>query len=208
MICATYSQWRRFAALGGAAIARDGHLAWPGPLLADGSIDNVGTSSGSHLRINGFSATFTAFTAGGHFFANGGPIGPLLDPTKIPGGDPFWPLDITCTPSPSDQDAVSGVHEYDWYVYLRRDVARYPIAGSPTLVEHAAPPFLVSMPDPSASGRIQLVPNTSAVAALLPGLSGAALLTPAAWATLFQNVHVYCQRRSDKAIQWAWLYRG
>jgi hypothetical protein len=207
VICATYSQWRRFAALVGAPIARDGLPAWPGPLLADGSIDNVGTSSGSKLRVNGFSSTFRVATMGGHQFAPGGPIGPLIAPTTLGNGDTCWPLSITCTPSPTDHDAVAGVHEYDWYVYLRRDVGRYPIAGSPTLTEYAAPPFLVTMPDASASGRIQLMPNTSAVAALLPGLSGAALLTPAAWAVLFNHVHIYVQRRADKAIQWAKLYQ-
>lgn len=205
MILARYTELRRHFALVGASTAADGLPAWPGPLNPDGSFDSSATAS--RLRADGFSSTLYASTSGVVTFANPGPIGPLVDPAKLVAGDPVWPLEITC--NAGAQDSVYGVHEYDWYVALRRDPGRYPsasVAGG-GLVEFATPAFTVAMPDPSSSGRIWLTPNAGAVAQLLPGLSGAQLLTAEAFGVLFKNVLVFASRRLDRAFQWAWLYR-
>ena len=44
--------------------------------------------------------------------------------------------------------------------------------------------------------------NAGPIGVLLPGLSGAGLLTDAALAVIFRNVHLYVSRRSDRAYQW------
>jgi hypothetical protein len=44
------------------------------------------------------------------------------------------------------------------------------------------------------------------IAALLPGVSGAGLVSAASLAIIFRNVALYVQRRSDKAYQWIALY--
>lgn len=204
MILRRYTEVRRFFALPFAGRASDGLPEWPGPLNTDGSFSN--TTAGK-LRAGGFSGTLQAMTSGGHQFGFT-TIGALIDPAKIPAGDPVWPLDVYCVVPPWTQDAVYGVHEYDWWVSLRREVGRAGLADGTALAEWNAPALDVAMPDPSASGRISLSPNLAAVAALLPGASGAQLLTAEALTTLFRHVHVFVQRRADKAFQWARLYEA
>jgi hypothetical protein len=203
MILGSYTQMRRHFAAPGAATAPDGLPAWPGPALGDGTgaVDNTGASA---LRAGGFSGTLYAFTAGAHQFP-ATVVGPLVDPTKLPSGDPVWPLYVTC--AAFVQDSVYGVHEYDWYVSQRRDVGRYPALGATALVEHAAQALLVTMNDPSSSSVIAIRPNAAALAVLLPGLAGAELLTASAFATLFRHCHLYARRRSDGAVQWARMYQ-
>jgi hypothetical protein len=202
VILRRYTELRRFFALPFAPLANDGLPAWPGPLTIDGSFSN--TTSGK-LRASGFSGTLQAVTAGGHAFPIA-TIGPLVDPARIPAGDPVWPLDLYCVDPHWTQDAVYLTHEYDWWVSLRREVGRAGLGDGLALVEWDAPALDVTMPDPSASGRCAIAPNLSAVADLLPGAAGAALLTTEALTALFRHVHVFVQRRSDKAIQWARLY--
>jgi hypothetical protein len=204
VILRRYTEARRFFALAGAPLAPDGLPAWPGPLNPDGSFSN--TSAG-RLRAGGFSATLQAWTSGAHSFGLT-TIGPLVDPAKFPTGDPVWPLDVFCVLPTYTQDAVYGVHEYDWWVSLRREVGRAGMGDGTALVEWDAPALDVTMPDPSSSGRISIAPNLPAVAALLPGLAGGQLLTAESIATLFRHVHVFVQRRADKAIQWARLYEA
>ncbi len=186
-------------------IMPDGLPRWPGPQRNDGSIDNSPIAA-SMLRTSGFSETITATSAGGTAFDTAGkPVGPLLDPDKIPTGDAFWPVVITC--NALALDAVAGTHEYDWYLSCRRDLGRYMPAGSTTLVDWQSQALVLSSGSTYKSGRVDLSLNMTAVAKLLPGLSGSALLTPAAFATLFRNVHLYVRRRADLAIQWVSLYQ-
>jgi hypothetical protein len=205
MILSNWTQLRVHFADTGATTVADGLPEWPGPLLdgGTGAIDNTGAAS--LLRVNGFTGTLRATTAGGYAFPLT-TIGPLVDPTKIPALDACWPLVITC--NGGAVDAVTGVHDFDAFVSQRRDPGMWPIAGSATPVEFPASsqPFAVAIAAANKSGSITLTPNTAAVAALLPGLSGSGLLTSAAFSTLFRHVHVYFRRRADHAIQWARLY--
>ncbi len=191
MILSSYSQFRRhFSSL---SAATDGLPAWPGPVLPDGSIDN---STPSSIRASGFSGTMIAKSQGGHVFQTT-LIGPLLDPTKIPDLDGFWPFEVTVSAS---VDAVPPIHDYDWFLSQRRDVGRYPAPGTVSLVEYASPAFTVTMPNRAASGRISV--QLSAYGLSL--CAGADSLT--CFATLFRNTHLYCLRRADSAVQWARLY--
>ena len=55
---------------------------------------------------------------------------------------------------------------------------------------------------------IQVDLNAGAVAALLPGKFGVQLATPDSLTELLRNVHVYCRRRADRAVQWAAIFSG
>lgn len=98
-----------------------------------------------------------------------------------------YPISITCNAGAAD--AVAGVHEYDWWLSQRTSTA----AVQPLLITHA---------DPTKSGTVSININAGPIGVLLPGLSGAGLLTDAALATIFRNVHLYVSRRSDRAYQW------
>jgi len=202
MILARYSELRRhFAAT--STLADDGFPEWPGPTVGagTGAIDNA--SSSSLLRVNGFSASLRATTAGGYTFP-GTTIGPLVDASRIPSGDAFWPLVITCNGGASD--ATTGTHEYDWYLSQRRDEGRYPALGTTALTTWAGQLFDVTMPTAAKSGTIAIDIDTTAAGRLLPGLTGSALLTADAFVTLWRHCHLYVRRRSDGAYQWARLY--
>lgn len=90
-------------------------------------------------------------------------------------------------------DAVNGTDEFDWYVSQRSDEP----AGQFWAVTAALSPL------GSRSGTIKL----DATAVATDEFPGMTLVTPAALSGCFQNVHVYCRRRSDGAIQWLDLYR-
>lgn len=98
-----------------------------------------------------------------------------------------YPITITCNGGAAD--SVLGVHEYDWYLSQRTDIA----ANQYLTMIHA---------DPTKSGTVRIALVDVNVAKLLPGLSGAALLTAASLSTIFRNVHLYVSRRSDRAYQW------
>ena len=99
-----------------------------------------------------------------------------------------YPLAITCNAEASD--AVLGVHEYDWYLSQRTGTA----ASQCLTIEHDVP---------AKSGRVRINIVAGNVALILPGLSGAGLLTDAALATIFRNCALYVSRRSDRAYQWS-----
>lgn len=202
MILSTYSQFRRHFAASGAAVAADGLPEWPGPVLDGGTGEVENASTTSLLRVNGFTATLQVTTAGGLVFP-ASTVGPLVDPARIPTGDAGFPLSLTC--NAGAVDAVTGAHDYDWFVSQRREEGRYPTLGSLSLTTWAAQALTVSMPDRTKSGTISIT-TSAAVAVLLPGLSGSGLLTTGAFTTLFRHVHVYCRRRSDGAVQWARMY--
>jgi hypothetical protein len=98
-----------------------------------------------------------------------------------------YPFAITCNAEASD--AVLGVHEFDWYLSQRTDV----VANQYLTIEHDVP---------AKSGRVRLNIVNANVAKLLPGLSGAGLLTASSLSTIFRDVHLYVSRRSDRAYQW------
>ena len=98
-----------------------------------------------------------------------------------------YPISITCNAGAAD--AVAGVHEYDWWLSMRTSTA----AVQPLLITHA---------DPTKSGTVSININTVPIGVLLPGLSGAGLLTDAALAVIFRNCALYVSRRSDRAYQW------
>lgn len=91
-------------------------------------------------------------------------------------------------------DAVPGVDEYDWYV-------SQPSGTSALLAvaENAA-----ELPGDTMSGAIRLTGSAEGLAEMA-GLTGSsATAFTAALADIFLgNVHVYCRRRSDGAIQWS-----
>lgn len=98
-----------------------------------------------------------------------------------------YPIALTCNAGAAD--TVPNTHEYDWYLSQRSDV----VGGQY---------FAISMPDPSKSGSVSIALQAGNVAKLLPGLSGADLLTTSSLALLFKSVALYVSRRSDKAYQW------
>lgn len=98
-----------------------------------------------------------------------------------------YPFALTCNAEAAD--AVLGVHEYDWYLSQRTDVA----ADQCLTIEHDVP---------AKSGRVRLNIVGPQVARILPGLSGADLLTASSQRLIFKHVHLYVHRRSDDAYQW------
>lgn len=207
MILTTYPQFRQHFAAPGALTALDGFPAWPGPDVSDGTI----SSTPSNLRLNGFDGTIRAVTNSGLGFVFQlpvGGVGPLIDYTKTPIGDPFWPLRITC--NLFADDAVIGVHDYIWYVSMRRDPGFYPYIGSSVPVEFTAAEqiFSIVMPNPTAkSGLIDIHLNTSSAAELLQYLTGTDRTSDYALSYLLRNVHLYVKRVSDGAIQYCAIYR-
>jgi hypothetical protein len=99
-----------------------------------------------------------------------------------------WPLTLTCNASATD-----GGFAYDWYVSQRTD-------------DQDVQALTVAQSSGTTSGTIVISLATTNVAKLLPGVSGAGLVTSASLALLLKHVAVYVQRRSDKAYQWIYLY--
>lgn len=93
-------------------------------------------------------------------------------------------------------DAVAGVDEYDWWVSQRTiDPAKMYLA----VTQYVLNPAL------TYSGSISL--RTTALARADIGIaSDVVALTTMQARRLYKNVHVYCRRRSDGAIQWADVY--
>lgn len=147
MICPNYATMRAAFAVGGASVAADGHLEFPGT---------------AKLRTGGFTGLATPTIAA-------------------------YPFTITCNAGAAD--AVAGTHEYDWFLSQRTDVA----ASQYLEIIHS---------DPLKSGTVRIDIVDANVALLLPGLTGADLLTDASQAIIFANCHLYVSRRSDKAYQW------
>jgi hypothetical protein len=89
----------------------------------------------------------------------------------------------------SGVDAVLGVDEYDWYVSQQSDdpaAQLWSITNEPSDATN------------SRSGQLRLQ-STALATTEFPGVT---VCTPDATALLFRNVHVYCRRISDGAIQW------
>jgi len=98
-----------------------------------------------------------------------------------------YPITLTC--NAGAPDAVPGVHEYDWWASARTSTL-------------AAQPFAMTHQDPTKSGTVSIALNAGNIAALLPGVTGAGLLTADALATIFRDCAIYVSRRSDRAYQW------
>lgn len=98
-----------------------------------------------------------------------------------------YPFALTCNAEAAD--AVLGVHEYSWYLSQRTDT----VASQCLTIEHDVP---------AKSGRVRINIVGANVARILPGLSGADLLTASSLALIFKHVHLYVHRRSDNAYQW------
>lgn len=94
---------------------------------------------------------------------------------------------ITCNAGASD--AVLGVHEYDWYLSQRTDVA----ASQCMTIAHG---------NPAKSGTVTITLIEAMVDRLLPGRTDEELLEDDSLAVIFRNVHLYVSRRSDRAYQW------
>ena len=147
MIVPNYATMRAAFAAGGAAIAADGHLEFPGT---------------AKLRTGGFTGLATPTIAA-------------------------YPFTVTCNAGAAD--SVPGTHEYDWWLSHRTD----DVASQYLQIIHN---------DPLKSGTVRIDIVDANVALLLPGLSGADLLTAESQAIIFANCHLYVSRRSDKAYQW------
>ena len=98
-----------------------------------------------------------------------------------------YPITLTC--NAGADDATPGVHEYDWWLSAKVEA----LASQPVVMTHA---------NPAKSGTVSIALNSGNVALLLPGVSGAGLLTASALGLIFRNVHLYVSRRSDRAYQW------
>lgn len=209
MILTTYPQFRQHFSAPGALTALDGFPAWPGPDVSDGTI----SSTPSNLRLSGFDGTIKAITNNNNgssvsatFLLPAGGVGPLIDYTKLPAGEPVFPIQITCNNFAGD--AVFGVHDFVWYVSQRRDPGFYSQIGTTTLVEFIAAQqcLNVTMPVPK-SGFILIDINTSSVAEIIGSFVATDFVTDYALSTVLKNVQIYCKRVSDGAIQYFSIYR-
>jgi hypothetical protein len=88
---------------------------------------------------------------------------------------------------------VDGGFGFDWYLSQRTD-------------DHDVQALTLTPFAANKSGSVVVGLNAINVAKLLPGVTGAGLVTPASLALLFKHVALYVQRRSDKAYQWVALY--
>jgi len=209
----------------------DGLPHYPGPQLADGSLDQTPgyEVTGSRLHNSGlsplFDKTLSLTTAGGYTFAAGNTtaIGPLLSNLGLLANtDPIFPCTITCNAGAND--LIPPKHDYDVFVTQRRDPGWYPI-GSGLGVSYWNAQCLkvtyptVTTPVLSKSGTIQLALNQTAVNALLPGNVATLSALPAGSSApviasqeglryILKNVAIYWIRRSNGAIQWATLYNA
>lgn len=86
-------------------------------------------------------------------------------------------------------DSTYGVDEYDWYVSQQSDDPDAQLWEVRRLIHTATETY---------SGGIRM--RTTALATSeFPGIT---TVTPDVAAILLRNVHVYCRRRSDGAVQW------
>lgn len=115
--------------------------------------------------------------------------------TGLPKTPPFYShssYTISCNAGAAD--AVPGTDEYDWYVSQRTD--------DPTIQAISVDPAPLSGGD-SFSGSVVLTFEPSLLnLAAPPDLDSGDIVR------VFKNVHVYVQRKSDKAIQWVDLLRN
>jgi hypothetical protein len=216
-------------------LANDGFPVWPGPVLANGSIDgSVGQStSGSMLRkylfgwnqlgtvrTSGAQADYFQMTSqGGTTMTSASAIGPLLDPTKLAGGDVGFPFTISLNNAVADP--TPGQHQFKWYLSQRRDpgsvadpTGTTTTPWGPNVLTTAAntPPFFMVHPNVVNSSIVTLGLNLPAIAQLVPGVTGTGLMNPDVLAVLFRNVGIYCLRVAgvgtlgDGSIQYASLY--
>lgn len=186
-------------------VADDGLPSWPGPSIRG---DGTFRTFGSRLRLSNFDAAhapLVAETAGGTVFLPVADTEPILAPSQIPPGDVCWPIKISIGPTPTPADAVPGVHEYDWFLSQRRDPGLYLPVGTTSPIHWDEQALVLTMTEPT-SGVVYLSPNLAALAKLLPGRTGADLLTEEAFGLIFMNAALYVQRRADKTIQWARLF--
>lgn len=102
-----------------------------------------------------------------------------------------FPITITCNAQASD--AVAGVDEYDWYLSQRTDTP--------------AIQYLSLAAVANKSGTVTL-DVTGQVANLLPGVNSSDYVSDHNLALICKHAAIYVQRRSDKAIQWAYVYAG
>lgn len=177
--------------------------------MGDGTI----SSGSSHLRKNGFDGTIKAITNNNNgssvsatFLLPSGNVGPLIDYTKLPAGEPVFPIQLTCNNFAGD--AVFGTHDYVWYVSQRRDPGFYAQIGTTTPVEFKAAQqcLNITMPVPK-SGFILIDINTASVAEIIGPFVATDLTSDYALSTILKNVQIYVKRVSDGAIQYFSIYR-
>ena len=199
MICPKYADMRARFAASGASLAADGFPAWPGPLQSDGSYGSTAT----YLRGGGFASSWTVATAGGAIYTPAvvGPIGPLLA-GLLAGGDPLFPLTITCNAGAAD--AGVGQDAFCWYLSQGSDGLRYVLANG-TLSPTGQPQYftLTHPSDELHSGTVILGTQSAQISALFPGSGGVPPTDPASLATLFAKCALYVSRLSDSSYQWA-----
>ncbi len=90
-------------------------------------------------------------------------------------------------------DAMPGVPEFDFFVSQRTD--------DPDAQYITVSPYSLTQ-----SGSISIDLVSANVAKLFPGLVLADWLMPERMRVIFKDVHIYCQRRSDKAYVWTYAY--
>lgn len=190
----------------------DGFPAWPGPKVMAGSkagsYDNAGTSGFlgaglSLLRAGGFSSTWEARSAGNTLWTPGpiGPIGPLIA-GPVPGGDPLFPLQITCNGFAAD--GSPGADAYIWYLSQRSDGLRYVLPDGSLSSSGQPQYFTLTHPtDRLHSGTVILSTQSAQIAALFPGSGGVPPTDAASLAVLFRDVSIYVSRISDGSFAWA-----
>jgi hypothetical protein len=181
------SQWHSFRtifAAPGATTDYDGNKAWPLALM----------------RANGFNDGIFGMTRAASL------VIPIHE-WRLQVPFRFGIANYSGNPSaPFTPDAVPGVDEYDWWVSQRTSVD-----ADMFLSVSQAQPDVGAPPGATYSGAIRLdaTPRFYADMGLLTeNLSdpGEGSLAGRNGRILFKNVHVYCRRRSDGAIQWANVY--
>lgn len=192
----------------GADFVTDGYVAGQ-------RIQVIGSASNDGYRIIDTVST-TRITTIEQTVAAEGPVAVSLDAISVDNdGYPSWPIanmraggfsagftglgnnytgeTLSITANSGAADSVKGTDEYDWYLSQRTEVASKQVLSiSP--VPHTA--------TQSFSGTVRVL-NT----ALAQTLYGSTLGDPESVAKLFKACHLYCQRRSDNAIQWIDLHK-
>lgn len=153
-------------------------------LVAEGPTAGVVAEGGTYALDGMLAWPIANLRAGG--FSGG--LGSLLPPAFTDG------TTIRLTANAQVADASLGVDEYDWWAALQGDPSTWTLGGYLTT-------NWTFTPEPPAggssySGTVRMVVTGGLD---FPGMT---VLTPDAIGVLFRNVHVYCQRRSDGAIQW------
>jgi len=166
------------------------------------------------LRTGGFSGTLKIHT-GLPNTSNPADLRTLSVANGFASVSPFpqsEPLQITCNDYAAD--AVAGVHDFDWFLSQRVDVSVHDpdaVIGSSILTEPAlrrdAVRYFTFFPlSLTQSGTVRISFDPTNVKKLAPNFIGLQDLTDADLRTVLKNVHIYVQRRSDKAYQWVRLY--